>query len=74
MEKAYLIVEHIIIDAQKFEEYRAKVGPMIAKHDFVMGWREKQASRLFGQPRLQECLANFLTQFERPYRAGPDPN
>jgi uncharacterized protein (DUF1330 family) len=29
---AYLIVEHKITDAAKFEEYRAKVGPMIAKH------------------------------------------
>jgi uncharacterized protein (DUF1330 family) len=29
---AYLIVEHIITDAAKFEEYRTKVGPMIAKH------------------------------------------
>jgi uncharacterized protein (DUF1330 family) len=29
---AYLIVEHIITDAAKFEEYRTKVGPLIAKH------------------------------------------
>ena len=29
---AYLIVEHKITDRAKFEEYRAKVGPMIAKH------------------------------------------
>jgi uncharacterized protein (DUF1330 family) len=29
---AYLIVEHIIINATKFEEYRVKVGPMIAEH------------------------------------------
>jgi uncharacterized protein (DUF1330 family) len=29
---AYLIVEHIITGAAKFEEYRTKVGPMIAKH------------------------------------------
>jgi len=29
---AYLIVEHIITDAAKFEEYRIKVGPLIAKH------------------------------------------
>jgi uncharacterized protein (DUF1330 family) len=29
---AYLIVEHIITDQSKFEEYRTKVGPMIAKH------------------------------------------
>ena len=29
---AYLVVEHIITDAAKFEEYRVKVGPMIAKH------------------------------------------
>jgi uncharacterized protein (DUF1330 family) len=29
---AYLGVEHVITDAQKFEEYRVKVGPMIAKH------------------------------------------
>ena len=29
---AYLIAEHIITDAAKFEEYRTKVGPMMAKH------------------------------------------
>src|SRR6266404_7577661 len=29
---AYLVVEHIITDAAKFEEYRIKVGPMIARH------------------------------------------
>ena len=29
---AYLIVEHIITNAAKFEEYRVKVGPMIAEH------------------------------------------
>ena len=28
---AYVIVEHIITDAAKFEEYRTKVGQMIAK-------------------------------------------
>ena len=28
---AYLIAEHIITDAAKFEEYRTKVGPMMAK-------------------------------------------
>jgi uncharacterized protein (DUF1330 family) len=28
---AYVIVEHIITDAAEFEEYRTKVGPMIAK-------------------------------------------
>ena len=28
----YLVVEHKITDAAKFEEYRIKVGPMIAKH------------------------------------------
>ena len=29
---AYLIVEHVITDAAKFEEYRTKVGPLIAKY------------------------------------------
>lgn len=29
---AYLIAEHTITDPEKFEEYRTKVGPMIAKH------------------------------------------
>jgi uncharacterized protein (DUF1330 family) len=29
---AYMIAEHKITDAAKFEEYRTKVGPMIAKH------------------------------------------
>jgi uncharacterized protein (DUF1330 family) len=29
---AYLIAEHKITDLVKFEEYRVKVGPMMAKH------------------------------------------
>lgn len=29
---AYLVVEHLITDAAKFEEYRTKVAPMIAKY------------------------------------------
>jgi uncharacterized protein (DUF1330 family) len=29
---AYYIAEHIITDPAKFEEYRVKVGPMIARH------------------------------------------
>ena len=29
---AYLIVEHIMTDAAKFEDYRVKVGPIIAKY------------------------------------------
>jgi uncharacterized protein (DUF1330 family) len=29
---AYIVVEHIITDAAKFEEYRKKVGPMMAKY------------------------------------------
>lgn len=29
---AYYIAEHIITDAVKFEDYRIKVAPMIAKH------------------------------------------
>ena len=29
---AYLIAEHTITDPKKFEEYRVKVGPTIAKH------------------------------------------
>lgn len=29
---AYLIAEHRITDPAKFEEYRTKVGPMIARH------------------------------------------
>ncbi|MGC1691721.1 MAG: DUF1330 domain-containing protein [Pseudolabrys sp.] len=29
---AYYIAEHIITDPTNFEEYRVKVGPMIAKH------------------------------------------
>ena len=28
---AYLIAEHTVTDAAKFEEYRVKVGPQIAK-------------------------------------------
>ena len=29
---SYLIAEHIITDPTKFEEYRTRVGPMIAKY------------------------------------------
>ena len=29
---AYLIAEHIVTNQSKFEQYRAKVNPMIAKH------------------------------------------
>ena len=29
---AYLIAEHTVTDPSKFEEYRVKVGPIIAKH------------------------------------------
>ena len=29
---AYLIAEHKVTDPAKFEEYRIKVGPMIADH------------------------------------------
>jgi uncharacterized protein (DUF1330 family) len=29
---AYLIAEHAITDAAKFEEYRVKVGPLIAEY------------------------------------------
>jgi uncharacterized protein (DUF1330 family) len=29
---AYIIAEHKITDAAKFEEYRTKVAPMIAQH------------------------------------------
>lgn len=29
---AYLVVEHIITDAAKFDEYRVKVGPLIAAY------------------------------------------
>jgi Domain of unknown function (DUF1330) len=29
---AYLIAQHTVTDPKKFEEYRVKVGPIIAKH------------------------------------------
>jgi len=29
---AYIVAEHTIRDAEKFEEYRTKVGPIIVKH------------------------------------------
>jgi uncharacterized protein (DUF1330 family) len=29
---AYVIGEHIITDAAKFEEYKAKAGPMVARY------------------------------------------
>jgi uncharacterized protein (DUF1330 family) len=32
MPKAYLVVEHVITDAAKFEQYRVGVAPLIAKH------------------------------------------
>ena len=42
---AYIVVEHIITDAAKFEEYRAKVGPMIAKQGgrYLKGWKPQDA-------------------------------
>ena len=40
---AYLIAEHTITDPAKFEEYRVKVGPMIAKHG--------EAKAVFDNPR-----------------------
>ena len=43
---AYLVVEHIITDAAKFEEYRVKVGPLIAKH----------GGRYITKPGSQEVL------------------
>ena len=29
---AYLIAEHVITDAARFEEYRSRVAPLIARH------------------------------------------
>jgi uncharacterized protein (DUF1330 family) len=29
---AYLIAEHLIADAERFDEYRTKVAPMIERH------------------------------------------
>ena len=29
---AYVIAEHIITDAKKFDEYRVKAAPLIARH------------------------------------------
>jgi len=29
---AYLVIEHIITDAVRFEEYRTKAAPLIARH------------------------------------------
>jgi uncharacterized protein (DUF1330 family) len=29
---AYLIAEHVITDATRFDEYRSQVGPMIARY------------------------------------------
>jgi len=29
---AYLIAEHVVTDAAKFEDYRVRVGSLIAKH------------------------------------------
>ena len=48
MAKAYLVVEHIVTNAEKFEEYRIKVGPMIAKHGGPIpdqGWQPQISRR-----------------------------
>jgi len=48
---AYYIAEHIITDPAKFEEYRVKVGPMIAKHGgryLTKGGSHKFPERLTG--------------------------
>ena len=34
MPKAYLVIEHVITDPAKFEEYLVKAGPMIAKYGY----------------------------------------
>ena len=48
-----LIVEHIITDAAKFEEYRTKAGPMIAKYGgryLTKGGSHRQPEGGHGEP------------------------
>ena len=47
---AYLIVEHKITDAAKFEEYRVKVRPMIAKHGGRVLTKKRRAQAARGWP------------------------
>ncbi len=51
---AYLVVEHIITDAAKFEEYRIKVGPMIAKHG---GRYLTRGGAWYNSPEYQPLIA-----------------
>jgi hypothetical protein len=46
---SYLIAEHKITDPAKFEEYRIKVGPMIAKH----------GRRYRDDPKRDVCFFHF---------------
>ena len=59
MPKAYIVVEHTITDATKFEEYRIKVGPMIAKHG------ERKALRLALAARQRHERVRYRTPRDR---------
>jgi uncharacterized protein (DUF1330 family) len=47
---AYLIAEHIITNQLKFDEYRAKVAPMIAKHGGRLPDEGRQPQTARGRP------------------------
>ena len=60
---AYLIVEHIITDADKFEEYRTKVRPLIAKHGgryLTKGGSHKMPEGAIGS-RIESSSSSFQT-------------
>ena len=57
---AYAIAEHIITDATKFEEYRTKVGPMIAEHGGTLLARLREASTVWMLGRPEGCWGDAV--------------
>ena len=56
---AYVIAEHIVTDPAKFEEYRTKVGPMMATYGaryLTKGAGHKLPEGGHWQPAGQDCV------------------
>lgn len=61
---AYLVVEHIITDAVRFEEYRSKVAPLIASHGgrcLTKGSARRQPEGGHWKPERMRCPARCGT-------------
>jgi hypothetical protein len=65
---AYLIVGHKITDPAKFEEYRTKVGPVIAKHGgryLTKGGTHKVVKPPIGSPIESPSLSSPMRRLWR---------